>query len=200
MLGSAITLGKKPIDLDIHNTWIDRDTYQKTFDVLSREAVISRRTELLGESIVLDEYKREENSSLKVVISGFYYEEDDTLVIPKIKVRKTKLLTPSVFSKIEDTELSVLTFHLKEGKSLLQKIKRPVIEMEFKTLYKDKPPQKEPFEFSPFMAVFKLPENYEEKQLQIDVLNPKGEKIYTAPIQKIKNREQGELGQIDKIQ
>lgn len=56
--------------------------------------------------------------------------------------------------------------------------------MGIETLYKNNDTISEPFEFSPFLVVFKLPENYKERNLKVVVLSPKKEEIYTAPIPK----------------
>ena len=106
-------------------------------------------------------------------------------VVPDIKVRKmTKLSTPSFFSNTENTKLPVVIFQLRENKTILQKIKRPIFKMQIKTLYKDKPPKAEPFKFSPLIAVFKLPQNYKQRNLEIIALDPFGKEIYSAPVPK----------------
>ena len=138
-------------------------------------------------------YQRERQSSLKVITTGFYYEKEDVFVAPDIKIRETKLLTPS-FSPDTQTKLSFVTFQLREGKKILQEIRRPILPMQIKTLYKDKLPETEPFEFSPFMVIFHLPQDYKERHLEIVALSPKGKEIYSAPVFKNQN-----IAWIDKI-
>ena len=165
---------------DIEDIWIDRDTYQKTFQTLSRRTVIPRDEEFLGKSIVASDYYREKESSLKAVISGFYSENEEDFIAPSIRIEKTKLLTPSFTPK--DTELTVMTFELKEGDVLLQQIKRPMLEMSIGAVYKGDISKEELFEVSPAMVIFKLPENSKERNLWIYALNPKNQVIYSAPV------------------
>ena len=166
---------------DIHNIWIDRETYQKIFKVLSKKAVIENAEELHEYPITLN-YQREKQNSLKIITTGFYYEKEDVFVIPDIKIRETKLLTPSFSPDTENTKLSVVTFQLREGKKILQEVIRPILPMQIKTLYKDKLPETEPFDFSPLMVIFHLPQDYKERHLEIIALSPNGKKIYSAPV------------------
>ena len=171
---------------DIHNIWIDRETYQKIFKVLSKEAVIENTEELHEYPITLN-YRRERQSSLKAITTGFYYEEKEVFIVPDIKIRETKLLTLSFSPDTQDTKLSVVTFQLREGEKILQEIRRPILPLQIKTLYKDKLPETEPFDFSPFMVIFNLPQDYKERHLEIVALSPKGKKIYSAPVFKKQN-------------
>ena len=169
---------------DIHDLWIDRDTYQKAFQVLSEKAVIPNDEELFGESIVNREYETEKESSLKAVITGFYYEKERDFLVPDIKVQETKLSTPSFYSDTENTKFPVAIFQLREGNKVLQSIKVPVFKMEIKTLYKNKNPKTEPFEFSPLMAAFRLPSDYKARNLRIVVLDPLGKEMYSVSVPK----------------
>ena len=183
----SIMSGKKVIKdryADIHDLWIDRDTYQKTFKVLSKKAVIPNTEELFGESIVNREYEREKESSLKAVITGFYDEKEKDFVTPDIEVQKMKLFTPSFYPNTENTKIPVVIFQLKEGKRILQRIKRPIFKMQMKTLYKNKDPEIEPFEFSPLMAVFKLPLDYKKRDLRIVALDPWKKVMYSVSVPK----------------
>ena len=167
---------------DIDNQWIDRDTYQKTFFVLSKFGpVISSREELHNQSIVRSDYRKRRDSSLKAVVSGFYYEKQESFIVPKIEVYEMDSLTPS-FPKIEDVNIPFVTFQLKEDDKILQEVKQPVLKMNLKLLYENKSPKIRPFEFSHAMAIFELPENIQSKNLQIVVLSPKGTVIYSSPI------------------
>ena len=102
--------------------------------------------------------------------------------LPKIKLRRTKLLTPSLYPQTENTKGPVITFQLKEGKKILQTIKRPILKMQVKTLYKKKSPKTEDFDFSPAIAVFKLPEGFRDRKLRIDVLGPDKTIMLKRPI------------------
>ena len=181
----------------IDNLWIDRETYQKTFQVLSGKAVIPPNEKLYRKLIKAYSYQREQYSSSKAIITGFYYKEKNAFISSSIKVRKTKLLTPSFssdtrvykvnfsssfFSNMENTTVAILTFQLREGQKILQEIKRSFFEMQIKTLYENHAPKIENFEFSPGMAIFNLPQDYRQRNLSIVILNHKGKQIYSAPI------------------
>ena len=154
----------------IENQWILRDTFQKVFAVLSKKAVIPHDEKLHADKSLY--YRKERRSSLKAVVSGFYDKKEQAFVLPQIKLRSTKLLTPSLYPQTENTKLPVITFQLKEGKKILQTIKRPILKMQIKTLYKKKSPKTEDFDFSPTIAVFKLPAGFRGRKLRIDVLGP----------------------------
>ena len=167
----------------IENLWILRDTFQKVFKVLSKKAVIPNNEKLHGRSLKYNPYyRREDENSLKAVISGFYYEKDSSFVLPKIKLKKTKLLTPSLYPKTVNTKLPVITFQLREDKKILKTIKRPILKMQLKTLYKDKTPKIEDFVFSPTIAVFKLPLDFRDRKLSIYVVSPYKTIIFKTPI------------------
>ena len=153
----------------IKNQWMLRDTFQKIFKVLSKKAVIPPDEKLHADKS-LYYYRKERRSSLKAVVSGFYDKKEQAFVLPQIKLRRTKLLTPSLYPQIKNTKGPVITFQLKEGKKILQTIKRPILKMQIKTLYKKKAPKIEDFDFSPAIAVFKLPEGFRDRKLRIDVL------------------------------
>ena len=165
---------------DIKNLWIDRETFQKTFRLLSQKAVIPNHE--IREDLVY--YARRKTPSLKAVVSAFYYEKESKLIIPSVKLRYTKLLTPSFPVKKENTKQPVITFKLKEGKTTLQTITRPILKMEIETLYKNKAPETKPFEFSPLTAIFNLPNNYKERDLKIVALNQAGKEIQAILVPK----------------
>ena len=168
---------------NINNLWIDRDTYQKTFQLLSKKVVVPNNEELYEDSIVF--YRRKEKeSSLKVIITGFYYEKEKDFLIPDIKVRKTKLSTYSFYPKTENTKIPVVIFQLKEGDKLVQQIKRPVFKMQMKTFYKNNEEKTEGFEFSPLISALNLPKNYRERNLRIVVLDPWKKEIYSSLVPK----------------
>ena len=167
---------------DIDNQWIDRDTYQKTFSALSKfGAVISSREELYNRSIVRSDYQKRKDRNLKAVVSGFYYEKEESFIIPKIDIYETELLTPS-FPEIKDIDIPFITLQLKKGGKILQEMKQPALKMNLKLLYENKAPELRPFNFSHVMAVFELPGDVQSKNLQIVVLSPKGTVIYSSLI------------------
>ena len=181
---------------DIKNLWIDRDTFQKIFQVLSQRVVIPNTDNFIDDSLTYRRksyYRKNKNSSLKAVISGFYYEKESTLIIPSVKLKKTKLATPSFYPQTENTKLPVITFELREGKTTLQKIKRPILKMQMKTLYKNKEPETKPFEFAPFIAIFDLPADYKNRDLKIIALSPTKKEIYPIPVPKTRKKEQPKL-------
>ena len=76
--------------------------------------------------------------------------------------------------------------------------------MEMELLYKNKPSKTVPFDFSHAMAAFNLPANYRERNLQIVVLSPKKDIMYTASVPKKrknkKSKPKKNIGLIDKNQ
>ena len=165
----------------IDDIWIDRDTYQKALKILSKKAVVPNDEELYGESIVL--YQKQE-SSLKAIITGFYDERERKFLTPDLKIRKTKLFTPSVYPKTENTKLPVITFQLKEGERVLETIKQLVLKMQIKTLYKNKTSKIEPLGLSPLMAAFKIPLDYKTRSLRIVILDPWKKEISSISLKK----------------
>ncbi|MCZ0933487.1 MAG: hypothetical protein OXJ52_10120 [Oligoflexia bacterium] len=171
----------------IQNQWIDRETYQKALWTLSNVgSVIPKDYELFGKNIVL--YKRASVSSVKAVVSGFYNEKENAFVVSKTKLFKTKLITPSFPNTMEGQKTHTVTFQFKEKNKLIKEIKRPIFKMQIKTLYKNKPPKTEPFDYSHTMAGFIVPVDSDKRNLRIDVLSPKGDLIYSAPVPKRKKQ------------
>ena len=75
-----------------------------------------------------------------------------------------------------------------------------MFKMEAELFYKNKAPKTLPFEFSPVMAVFKLPKDSPNRQLSIVVLSPKGKVMYSALVRiKQKNKTEN-VAFIDKTQ
>ncbi|MCZ0933028.1 MAG: hypothetical protein OXJ52_07740 [Oligoflexia bacterium] len=166
---------------DIKEEWIDRETYQKTFWILSQQRpALPSAYELYGESILYFSDRKSKQSSVKAVVSGFYSEKRDSFIVPKITVNKTNLNTSSFPEKIGDKKIPLVAFQLTEDGKVLQEVKRPALPMNFKTLYHNGAVQTEPFDFSHTMAVFPLPADREKRNLQVWILGPKGNKVYSA--------------------
>ncbi len=163
---------------NIHNQWIDRDTYQKNMKILSTYSpAISSSVELYKQTSSLRLERK------RAVVTGFYNREKSAFIVPKIKIYKTKLTTPS-FKQIKGINIPVVTIQLKEKNRMLQEIKRPIFKMEIELLYRSQSSKKEPFDFSHVMAVFKLPKDSKKRKLRISILSPKGDVIYSAPVPK----------------
>jgi len=163
---------------NITNQWIDRDTYQKSLKILSTYLpAIPSNVELYKQTSSLHLKEK------KIVVSGLYNREKSAFVVPKIRVYKTKLVTPSS-KQIKSLNVPVITIQLKEKNRILQTIKRPIFKMEIELLYRNQPSKKELFDFSHVMAAFKLPKDSKKRELWISVLSPKGKVIYSEPIPK----------------
>ena len=166
----------------IRDRWIDRDTYQKTFQVLSKQAVIPKTYELYGNSIQYQQANKK--ASKKAILVGFYDEKKRKFILSRSKIQNTRLFTPSLSPKIENTKLPVITFQLKEGEKILQTIKQPVLKMQMEIFYKNKAPQTKPLALSPLIVAFKLPSNYQKRNLKIVVLDPWKKQIFSISIKK----------------
>ena len=82
IMGGKRAVKNRKKSIDIHDLWIDRDTFQKTFELLSQKAVVPNTEEFHGESTVKSDYQRDRQSSLKVIIKGFYYEKEKEFCRP----------------------------------------------------------------------------------------------------------------------
>ena len=85
---------------------------------------------------------------------------------------------------MKEDNISFVTFRLKEEDAILQELKRPVFEMEIELFYKNSFPVTRPFDFSHTLVAFNLPENYQERELKVFVLDPKGNIIYSFLVPK----------------
>ena len=168
----------------LEDQWIDRDTYQKIFFAFSKfGAVISDWIDLYKE--VQSQRKQKNKVSLKVILSGFYYEKKDQFKVPRIRIRKTSFKTGS-FPKTN--KIPVLTFQLREKDRILGTIRQGVLKTNMELLYKDKSSKTVPFPFVHAVASFVLPEDYKKRDLRIVVLTPQGKQIYSAPVPKKKKK------------
>ena len=170
----------------IKKQWIDRETYQKILSAIVSNLgfVVHPWKNLFKKSSSLAILKRR-SPTLKVIISGFYYEEDKRAFInPRIRLYKTRLSTKSFYPLTENTMIPVVIFQLKEGDRVLEEIKRLILKSEMELLYKNKHPIKKPFPFSHAMAVFELPTDYRDRDLRIVVLDSRKKPIYSTSVPK----------------
>ena len=170
---------------DIYEQWIDRDTYQKSLWTLSTflSPIIPPWINLLKEANEARLSTQKTSHSLKAVVSGFYYEKENTFINPKKRIQKTNQVTAFLPSK--NIKLSLATFLLKKGGKVFDKVKRPIFKMEMELLHgKDNLSETIPFPYSPTRAIMNLPEKVFEEKLQIEVLDPKGKLIYKSTISK----------------
>ncbi len=171
---------------DIKKQWIDRETYQKIFWTSHKYgAVIDQKVDLSGET---NSFHREDQKRKAIIISGFYNPNENSFVVPKIRLRRTALKTPSFYPRTQNTKLPTLFFQLWREKSLLKEIKRPILKMEMELFYENGRSEKRPFNFSPLRAVFDLPEGVERDKLRLVVLNPQKKRIYATKIPKKKKK------------
>ena len=164
----------------INDRWIDRDTYQKAFQVLSKHATLPNTYERPR----VKNQQTNTQASMKAIVVGFYDEKKRKLIASHTKIQHTKLSTPSLSPKTENTKFPVITFQLKEGEKTLQTIKQPVLKMEMEVFYENKAPQTKPFGLSPLIAAFKLPSNHQHRNLKIVVLDPWKKQMLSIPLKK----------------
>ena len=170
---------------DITEQWIDRDTYQKNlWAIVSNLGFVINPWRKLFQNSPSSSNLERPPRTLKVIVSGFYYEDEKAFVNPKIKVRKTRLSTKSFYPKTENTMIPVVIFQLKERKRVLKEIKRLILKSEMELLYRDRPSIKRPFPFSHAMATFNLPADYRNRNLRIVVLDPWKKPIYSSSVPK----------------
>ncbi len=165
----------------ILDQWIDRDTFQKIFSALLRfGAVISNTTELFGRSIVRNN---------KIVITGFYDQTKDKIILPKQEILKTDLTTPS-FSVGQHKNIPNLIIKLDRHGDDFETIERPAFKMRIRTIYKDRTEKTEVLPISLITAAFELPKETKDtkiKDLSIRILNSNRRILYKAPLIKRKS-------------
>ena len=115
----------KPIDLQ----WIDRDTYQKNLVYLST---------YIDNDFSFRQQDSRQISLSKVIVSGFYYKQEETFIVSTAEVLRTDLVTSSIVKKGEE-RLPIVTFRLRKGDKgeILEEIKQPLVEGKIKRFYKD---------------------------------------------------------------
>ena len=166
----------------MNHLWIDRDSYQKILSTAIRhKSFVMDPWVHLYDEVEQSINNKQTRDSLKAVISGFYYEKKDRFILAKTDILKNKM---KEFSLSENVDVPTLTFQLKEGKTVLQQIKRPVFDLEMEVLYKNKASEKKPFPFFHTRVAFKLPRDYKQRNLSILVLNPKKKLIYSTIVPK----------------
>ena len=175
----------------IDEQWIDRDSYQKILSTAIRHKsfVIDPKIRLFDE-VEYSINNKQKRSSLKAVLSGFYYEKKDRFILPKTDLLKNKMKEFSLSKKVKTP---TLTFQLKEGKKVLQQIRRPVFDLEMEVLYENKAPEQKPFPFFHTRVAFKLPKDYKQRNLRILVYNPKKKLIYSTIVPKKESKKSKSL-------
>ena len=95
-----------------------------------------------------------------------------------------------------------MTFQLKEKGKLLKEIRRPILKMDIETLHENNTSNKQAFPFSHTMASFTLPKDDKKRNLQVYILGPKKNVIYSAPVPRKRKKERKEQNVvlIDKTQ
>ena len=169
---------------DTRDQWIDRDTYQKILWTLSKLGFVIQPWQNPHKNTSSSATLNQKNLALKVIISGFYYEDKKIFINPKIRVRKTRLSTKSFYPKTENTKIPVVTFQVKENGEVIEEIKRLILKSEMELLYKDRPSIKRPFPFSHVVAIFDFRTNYKDRNLRIEVLDPWKKPMYSVPFPK----------------
>jgi len=165
----------------ITTQWIDRETYQKTFLILSKVgAVAPADVDIFSESNRLGSVQK---PAYNLILSGFYNPKEDRFIAPKIRIRK-KVSFMFEPPKLKNNKGSTVSIQLKEGENLIKEIKHPVLEMEKKVFYKGGAVKTFPFPFSHIMAGFYLPKDYKKKDLRMIVLNSEGKKIKSFSVPK----------------
>ena len=169
----------------ITKLWLDRETYQRTFSVLAKiylaiqDNIKNRR---------LSHSSKQASIKQKILISGFYNREENNFMPAKPRIHETNLTTVS-FKGLKNENLPLITFQLKNHKRnyLLKEIQRPVPKMNLSFLLKKESGEvdceEKPFDFSYALAAFNFPENEKVEDLQVLVLDPKGEEIFSTYLQ-----------------
>ena len=166
----------------IDEQWIDRDSYQKILSTAIRhKSFVIEPWVRLYDEVEQSNNKKQKRGSVKAILSGFYYEKKDRFILPKIDILKNKMKEVSLSKKVK---ISALIFQLKEGKKVLQQIRRPVFDLEMEVLYENKVPERKPFPFFHTRVAFKLPSDYKKRNLRILVYNPKKKLIYSTIVPK----------------
>ena len=123
----------------------------------------------------------------KVIVSGFYYEKEDTFIPSKTEVYPANWISSS-FKKRTEEKFPIITFQIREKNNILKEIKKPCLKMEMELIYTNGSSQTFPFPATPFTVSFNLPTNYKKRNLRFYVLNPKGQVVYSTPVWKNKNQ------------
>ena len=158
----------------IDKNWIDRDTYQKSFKVLSeREGGVAEMHELF-----LDAKSRQQ-----IVFSGFYDTKKKQVIMSDTKLTKTELNTISI---PKDSGIPIMSFQLKHKSRVLKQVNQPILELEMKLIHKDGTHKKIPNSLSPFLVGFDVNKSYANKTFQVGIVNPKTEELILSQTLSIK--------------
>lgn len=178
--------------------WVDRDTFQKMFLVLSKVGAIAPHdVDIFLEAARPNQAIQKPAYSL--IFSSFYNSKEKSFTASKQRIQK-EVKIPFVLPKIKDETVPLISVQLREGENLIQEIQHPVLEMEKKVFYRDGSVKSFPFPFSPIMTGFKLSQDYKGRDLRIVILGPKGKRIESYSIFKKdeKNRNSQEVVFVDR--
>ena len=168
---------------------MDRDTYQKSlWAIVSNLGFVVHSWRNLFKNSSSSVSLKKPTSTLKVIVSGFYYEDQKAFISSRVKLRKTRLSTKSFYPRTENTKIPVITFQIKENGEVIEEIKRLILKSEMELLYKNKPAIKKRFPFSHVMAIFDFRADYKDRDLRIEVLDPWKKPMYSAPVPKKKRK------------
>ena len=168
--------------------WIDRETFQKSFKVLSeRKGGVATEDENF-----LDEESREQVKS-KVIFSGFYDTKKNKVILSKKIIKKTSLKTASA---PKDKSIPTIKFQLKDKKGkVIKEVNQAIFNLEMKLIYKDRPHKKIKTSLSPFLVSFDINENDNNKEFALNVINPKTDELLLAETILIKPKKREEKRQ-----
>ena len=121
----------------IKRLWIDRDSYQKIFSTLAEiGAVVPEDIDLYRTNS--SKKLKVKKLSLRALVSGFYYAKNDSFLLPKTTVNKTRFTVSSV-SSIGGQKISTVIFQLRDKRNkTLQSLKRPLLKTDIEIFIKIK--------------------------------------------------------------
>ena len=165
----------------IDRLWIDRDTFQKSFKVLSeREGGVAKMSEDF-----LDKKSRQMTRP-QIVFSGFYDTKKKQVIISDTEVTKTKLKTVSIPKNSGDP---IMSFQLKYKNRVIKEVNQPILELEMKLIHKNGTHKKIPNSLSPFLVSFDINKSYANKTFQVNMVNPKTEELILSRTFSIKPKQ-----------
>ncbi|MCZ0932625.1 MAG: hypothetical protein OXJ52_05690, partial [Oligoflexia bacterium] len=140
----SIMNAESPID----NVWMDRDTLQKTFKVLSE-----REGGVAGKVVPFLDARSIKPTRPQVIFSGFYDTKRKKIILSDTELTKTKLKTVSIS---KDSGAPFMSFQLKYKNKVIKQAHQPVLGLEMKLIHKDGTHKKIPNSLSPFLVGFDI--------------------------------------------
>ncbi len=173
---------------DIKKLWIDRESHQRVFSVMAKVSRVIQENK--WQPHPQRGYLTKNAMFKKILVAGFYHQERDKFIVPKVKTFDTTLFTPSHPEQFSGNG-DYLTFLLRDEKEnkTLQKMIRPFYETLMGFLHQKEPSGKMdckalPFDFSYLHAAFDIPEYGNLENLQVVVLGPSGNEIFSSSVPK----------------